>query len=181
MGAAGWPAIVRGGDQAANCRRVGGDPHDIAAPLLLDPVRGGEVHKGQHVGLDLAAADRHAERLAPSVGVDPDRDDHRDRDDVVPPPGFDVGGVEPNVGPFALARAGEEGCTRLSITPQRRDTGTPSASLPPVDRCAMALADPLHAHGFTAAATIRLQFCHVTAVNPGHTGARAGAGNIAAR
>lgn len=34
---------------------------------------------------------------------------HRDRDDVVIAPGFDVGGIEPDIGPLALDRPGEEG------------------------------------------------------------------------
>ena len=48
--------------QAASCQ----------AAQELDPER-----------LGLAVADGHAEHLAPPVVVDADRDDHRDRDDVV--------------------------------------------------------------------------------------------------
>src|SRR5712692_4241048 len=59
--------------------------------------------------LGLAVDDRHAEHLAPPVGVDTDGDDDRDRDDVVIAPCLDVGGVEPDIGPLALDRATEEG------------------------------------------------------------------------
>src|ERR1019366_7462375 len=83
--------------------------------------------------LGLTVADGQAEHFAPPVGVDPDGDDYRDRDDVVVAPGFDVGGVEPDVRPFALDRAGQEGLHALvDLAAQPRD---------------LAFADALHAHG----------------------------------
>ena len=83
--------------------------------------------------LRLAVADGHAEHLAPAVGVDADGDDDRDRDDVVVAPGFDVGGVEPDIGPVALDGPAEEGLHPLV------DLGAEPRNL--------ALADALHAHG----------------------------------
>src|SRR4051812_46723755 len=59
-------------------------------------------------GLGFAVADGHAKHLAPPVVVDADGDDHRDRDDVVVASGFDVGGIEPEIGPLTLDRATEE-------------------------------------------------------------------------
>ena len=85
-------------------------------------------------GLRLRGADRHAEHLAPAVAVDADRDGDGDRDDAPGLADLHVGGVEPEIGPVALDRAGRGSrCTRSSISAQsRRD---------------LALADPLHAHG----------------------------------
>ena len=57
----------------------------------------------------LRGADRHAQHLAPSLGVDGDGDDHRDRDDPASLAHLDVSGVEPEVGPVALERAIEKG------------------------------------------------------------------------
>src|SRR5713226_3312930 len=82
--------------------------------------------------LGLAVADRHAEHLAPPVGVDTDGNDDRDRDDVVIAPCLDVGGVEPDIGPLALDRATEEGLYPLvDLAAQPRD---------------LALADAVQAH-----------------------------------
>ena len=60
-------------------------------------------------GLGLRGADRHAEHLAPAVGVDADRDDHRDRDDAPGLAHLHVGRVDPEIGPVALDRPLEEG------------------------------------------------------------------------
>ena len=59
--------------------------------------------------LGLRRADVHAEHLAPAVGVDADRDDHRHRDDPPVLAHLQVGRVDPEVGPVALQRPLEEG------------------------------------------------------------------------
>src|SRR3546814_13172490 len=83
--------------------------------------------------LRLAVADGHAEHLTPAVGVDAHGDDDCDRDDVVITPGFDVGGVEPDIGPLALDRVAEEGLHPLvDLAAQPRH---------------LALADAIQAHG----------------------------------
>ncbi len=83
-------------------------------------------------GLSLAVADRHAQHLAPAVVVDANSNDDGNRDDAVVATGFDVGGIEPNIGPLALDRSVQEGLNPL------------------VDLAAqpgyLALADPRHAH-----------------------------------
>jgi hypothetical protein len=73
-------------------------------------------------GLGLRGADVHAEHLAPPVGVDADRHDHRHRDDAMVAAHFDVGGVEPYIGPVALQRAIEE-ClhSRVDLLAQAAD------------------------------------------------------------
>ena len=68
----------------------------------------------------------------PSVGVDANGDDDRDRDDVVVAPCFDVSGIQPDIGPLALDRAAQEGLDALvDLTAQARD---------------LALGDALHPH-----------------------------------
>ena len=59
--------------------------------------------------LGLRRADVHAQHLAPPIGVDPDGDDHRDRNDAMVAANFHVGRVEPDVGPVVFERAVEEG------------------------------------------------------------------------
>ena len=83
--------------------------------------------------LRLRAADRHAEDLAPAVGVHADRDGHRDGDDAPGLADLHVGGVEPEIGPVALDGAGEEVAHPLV------DLGAEARDL--------AAADALHAHG----------------------------------
>src|SRR5665213_1048374 len=68
-----------------------------------------------------------------AVGVNTDGDNDRHRDDMVITPSFDVGGVEPNVGPIALERARQEALDPLV------DVSTQTGDL--------ALADALHPHG----------------------------------
>ncbi len=77
----------------------------------LDPAQAAAGQGSQELRpewLGLAVADRHAEHLSASIGVGAHRDDHRHRDDVAVAPGFDVGRVQPDVGPVPLDRAGEE-------------------------------------------------------------------------
>lgn len=57
----------------------------------------------------LAVAGGHAEHLAPAIGVDADSDDHGDGDDLVIAAHFDVGGIEPDVGPVAFDGPVEKG------------------------------------------------------------------------
>ena len=104
--------------------------HQLDAP---EAAAGKRAQKLDPERLGLAVTDGHAQHLAPAVGVDADGDDDRDRDDVMVAPGFDIGGVEPDVGPVALDRAAEEGLHPLVyLRAEPRD---------------LALADALHAHG----------------------------------
>ena len=54
-----------------------------------------------------------AQHLAPAVGVDADGHDDGHRDNVVIAADFDVGGVQPEIGPVALDRPGQEGIHTL--------------------------------------------------------------------
>jgi hypothetical protein len=79
-----------------------GEPPPLELAQELDPE-----------GLGLRRADRHAEHLAAAVGVDRDRDGHRDRDDSAGFAHLHVGGVDPEIGPIALDRPLEEGAHAL--------------------------------------------------------------------
>src|SRR5207302_1446290 len=59
-------------------------------------------------GFGLRRADRQAQHLAPTVAIDADRDDHRDRDDVAIAACLHIGRVQPDIGPFAFERTVEE-------------------------------------------------------------------------
>jgi site-specific DNA recombinase len=108
--------------------RVGDDQLDAtqAAPRQ----RAQEV---QPERLRLGGADRHAEDLAAAIAIDADCDGDGDGDDAPGLADLHVSGVEPQVGPVALDRAGEE------------------VADPPVDLGAeatdLALGDALQAHG----------------------------------
>src|ERR1700719_4524476 len=45
-----------------------------------------------------------------AVAIDPDRDDHRDRDDTTVAARLHIGRVQPDIGPLALQGPVEEGC-----------------------------------------------------------------------
>ena len=78
----------------------------------LDAAQAAPGQTAQELGperLGLAVADRHAQHFAAAIGVDANSDDHRDRDDVVIAAGFDVGGIQPQIRPFAFDRAVQEG------------------------------------------------------------------------
>jgi hypothetical protein len=59
-------------------------------------------------GLGLGRSDIHAEHFAAAIAVDPDRNDHRDRDDASALPHLQIG-VDPQIGPVAFERTAEEG------------------------------------------------------------------------
>jgi hypothetical protein len=61
---------------------------------------------------DVSGADR-AQHLAPSVAINTDGDDHRDRDDTAVLTDLHVGRVEPEIGPVACDRPVEEGAHPL--------------------------------------------------------------------
>lgn len=63
-------------------------------------------------GLDLGGTDVYAQHLASSVAVDADGDDDGERDDPVMAADLQERGVEPDIGPFTLRRAIEEGVSR---------------------------------------------------------------------
>ena len=96
---AGAEDAVGGGLQASVV--VGDHQLDAGEAAVLE--RAEEV---EPEGFGLGAADLHAEHLAVAVGVG--GDDHGDRDDPSAGADLDVSGVEPEVGPVALERAGEE-------------------------------------------------------------------------
>ena len=103
----GLQALVRIGDDQLHAPQAA----MAEAAQELDPER-----------LGLAVANAHAQHLAPSVGVDRDGNDDGDRNDVMVAPGADIGGVQPEIGPFALDGACRNICTRSSISLQSRET-----------------------------------------------------------
>src|SRR3954465_11136103 len=70
--------------------------------------------------------------LAPAIVIDPDRDDHRDRDDATIAARLHIGRVQPDIPPLALERPIEEG----------RDLAIDLAAQP----ADLALGDAGHAH-----------------------------------
>ena len=64
-------------------------------------------------GFGFGGTDRHAQHLAPAVGVDAHRE--RDRHGYDPPAlaHLEIGGIDPEVGPFALDRPRQEGVDTL--------------------------------------------------------------------
>src|SRR3954451_17142133 len=80
----------------------------------------------------LRRADRQAQHLAPDIVIDPDRDDHRDRDDATIAARLHIGRVQPDIRPLALKRPIEEG----------RDLAIDLAAQP----ADLALGDAGHAH-----------------------------------
>ncbi len=59
--------------------------------------------------LGLRRADLHAEHLASTIGVDTHRDDEGDGDDAPAAPDLQIGGVDPQIGPFDLDGPSEKG------------------------------------------------------------------------
>ena len=64
-------------------------------------------------GFGLRGADGHAQNLAPAIGGDADRERDRDTDDAAALAHLKIGGVDPEAGPFALDRPGQEGVDPL--------------------------------------------------------------------
>jgi site-specific DNA recombinase len=83
-------------------------------------------------GLRLGGADAHPQHLTPAIVVDTDGDDHGDRDDAPGLADFDVGGIEPKVGPIAFQWTVEEG---LDLVVEF-----------PAQTADLRLGDPRHAH-----------------------------------
>jgi hypothetical protein len=85
----------------------------------------------------LGCSDLHAEHLTSAVGVDARRDDDRDRDDAPPATNLQVGGIDPQVWPFALDGAVQEGfdlvvdlslpAAKYLYLPEGRRAGTPGS------------------------------------------------------
>jgi len=63
--------------------------------------------------LGLGSPDRHAQHFAAAIGVHAHRDRHGDGDDPSPLTHLEIGRVDPEIGPFALDRTGEEGIDPL--------------------------------------------------------------------
>ena len=59
--------------------------------------------------LGLGCADLQAKHFTASIGVDADGDDGRDRDDATAAPDLEIGGIDPEIWPFALDGSVEEG------------------------------------------------------------------------
>ena len=73
----------------------------------LDATQATSGQTAQELGperLGLAVADGHAEHFAPAIGVDCHGNDHRHRHYMMVAAGFDVGGIQPEIGPVALDR-----------------------------------------------------------------------------
>lgn len=64
-------------------------------------------------GLGLGGTDRHAQHLAPAVGVNAHCERARDRDDPPALAHLEVGSIDPEVGSFALDRPLQEGVHTL--------------------------------------------------------------------
>jgi len=82
----------------------------------LDATQAAPGQAAQEAGpehLGLGEADRHAQHFAPAIGVDRHSDYYRHRDDVPGLPHLEIGGIQPEVRPFSLDRAVEEGADPL--------------------------------------------------------------------
>jgi hypothetical protein len=64
-------------------------------------------------GLGLRSPDRHAQHLAPAVRVDADREGDGNADDATALAHLQIRRIDPQVGPFAFDRAGQEGINAL--------------------------------------------------------------------
>src|SRR3954470_8281358 len=75
----------------------------------------------------------HAKDFSPAVTVDADRDNDGDGDDAASLPHLHISGVQPDIGPVAFQRTGQEGLNSLV------DLAAQAADL--------ALGDATHTHG----------------------------------
>ena len=108
------PAALPGGVQHPG----GGDLEPLmrVGDHQLDTAQAAAGETAQELGpegLGLRWADVQAQHLTAAVGVGPDRHDHRDRDDPAGLADLDVGGVDPQIRPVALDRAGQKGLDLL--------------------------------------------------------------------
>src|SRR3954447_3402738 len=83
--------------------------------------------------LGLGWANIHAKDFSPAVTVDADRDNDGDGDDTASLPHLYISGVQPDIGPVAFQRTGQEGLNSLV------DLAAQAADL--------ALGDATHTHG----------------------------------
>ena len=83
---------------------VGDDELDAAQPAK------GQLSEEPGPGcLGLRSPNVHAQHSAPPVCIDTRRDDHGDGSDATILPHFHIGGVDPDIGPFALDGALQQG------------------------------------------------------------------------
>ncbi len=74
------------------------------------------LQEGRPEGLGLRGTDAKADDLAPAIGIGSDGDYRRHRDDPAALADFEVGGVEPEIRPFALQWSVEEGADPLGLS-----------------------------------------------------------------
>ena len=72
--------------------------------------------------LSLGRADLKPKHFTASIRIDADGYDGRDRYDAAAASHLEVGGIDPDVGPFALNGSVEEGLTLISISSHSWDT-----------------------------------------------------------
>jgi hypothetical protein len=101
--------------------------------------------------LGLRRADRHAQYFAPAVAVDRHRDGGSDGDDAAVDACLDVGGIQPEIGPFAFERSIEErGDLAVDLAAQSAD--------PRLRRGRLSLFEmPLIPIAFTSSSTERVE------------------------
>src|SRR3954447_4454742 len=85
-------------------------------------------------GFGFRGADRQAQRLAPAVAIDANRDDHRDRDDVAVAARLHIGRVQPDIGPLPSSGRSRKPVILLSISPHSRDTWLLEMPVMPIAR-----------------------------------------------
>ena len=100
------PLVVVGDDQAGAAQTATG--------------KGAEKVVPEHLGL--AGLDGDTQDLSAPVKIDRHGHYGGDTDDAPGPAHLDVGGVQPEIGPFAFQRTVQEGADAPSISPQSRDT-----------------------------------------------------------
>ncbi len=91
----------------------------------LDAAQAAPCQRAQELGpegLGLGGADRDAQHLASAVAVDGDGDDDRDRDNPTGGADFNIGGIQPEIGPVAFQWPVEEGGDLSSISVHNRLT-----------------------------------------------------------
>ena len=97
------------GDRVAQAVVGVGDHQLDAVEAALDQA----LQKARPERLGLGRADAEADDLAPAIGVHRDGDYRRDGDDAAAVADLEIGGVEPEIRPFAVDRPVEEGVDPL--------------------------------------------------------------------
>ena len=98
----------------------------VTADDQLDSAQATPIQAAQELSpkrLSLTGADFEAQDLALALCVDPHSDYYGHTHDATSFSGFDIGGVDPKVGPVALNDAIEEGAHTVSVRPTHLDDG----------------------------------------------------------